>query len=45
VRQPRLVQDRRHPYEITSDGRAALAAQLTTWSRVMATGKTRLATS
>jgi DNA-binding PadR family transcriptional regulator len=37
------AQDRRRPYEITDAGRAALAAQLATWSRVVKTGKTRLA--
>lgn len=35
--------DRRRPYEITAAGRAALAAQLATWSRVVQTGKSRLA--
>ncbi len=35
--------DRRRPYEITAAGRAALAAQLERWSRVVETGKARLA--
>ncbi|WP_239395994.1 PadR family transcriptional regulator [Frankia sp. CiP3] len=35
--------DRRRPYEITAAGRAALAAQLATWSRVVETGQSRLA--
>jgi DNA-binding PadR family transcriptional regulator len=34
---------RRRPYEITDPGRAALTAQLATWSRVVQTGRTRLA--
>lgn len=36
-------EDRRRPYEITEQGRAALAAQLATWSRVVQAGRTRLA--
>jgi DNA-binding PadR family transcriptional regulator len=35
--------DRRRPYEITEAGRAALATQLATWSRVVTTGRARLA--
>jgi DNA-binding PadR family transcriptional regulator len=35
-------EDRRRPYEITAAGRAALATQLTTWSRVVDAGKARL---
>lgn len=35
--------DRRRPYELTAPGRAALAAQLDTWSRVVHTGRARLA--
>ena len=35
--------DRRRPYEITPAGRAALAAQLGTWERIVATGRARLA--
>ncbi len=34
--------DRRRPYELTAAGRAALSAQLDTWSRVVSTGRTRL---
>lgn len=41
---PLPAQDRRRPYEITPAGRAALAEQLATWSRVVQTGRTRLAT-
>lgn len=33
------------PYEITQHGRSALSRQLATWSRVVATGRTRLATT
>ncbi len=36
------TEDRRRPYELTDSGRAALAAQLATWSRVVTTGRTRL---
>jgi len=35
--------DRRRPYEITAAGRAALTAQLQRWSRIVETGKARLA--
>jgi DNA-binding PadR family transcriptional regulator len=35
--------NRRRPYEITDEGRTALAGQLQTWSRVVETGRTRLA--
>lgn len=35
--------DRRRPYDITAAGRTALAAQLDTWSRVVQSGRTRLA--
>lgn len=38
-------EDRRRPYELTASGRAALAAQLDTWSRVVDTGRVRLATA
>ena len=34
---------RRRPYEITPGGRDALATQLATWSRVVSTGRARLA--
>jgi DNA-binding PadR family transcriptional regulator len=34
--------DRRRPYEITAAGRAALQAQLSTWSRIVDAGKARL---
>ena len=37
------AEDRRRPYEITDPGRQALAAQLATWSRVVQTGRARLA--
>jgi DNA-binding PadR family transcriptional regulator len=36
-------QDRRRPYEITATGRTALQAQLASWSRIVETGKARLA--
>jgi DNA-binding PadR family transcriptional regulator len=39
---PLASEDRRRPYEITTAGRAALAAQLKTWSQVVETGKARL---
>lgn len=39
------VEDRRRPYEITTAGRTALAAALDTWSRVVETGRTRLASA
>jgi DNA-binding PadR family transcriptional regulator len=42
---PLPAEDRRRPYEITEAGRAALAAQLATWSRVVQTGRARLATA
>jgi DNA-binding PadR family transcriptional regulator len=35
--------DRRRPYKITANGRAALESYVNTWSRVMAIGKRRLA--
>lgn len=35
--------DRRRPYEITTAGREALTTQLRRWSRVVETGKARLA--
>ncbi|ORI19863.1 PadR family transcriptional regulator [Rhodococcus sp. 1163] len=35
--------DRRRPYEITMSGREALTAQIATWSRIVDTGRTRLA--
>ncbi len=35
--------DRRRPYELTASGQVALASQLDTWSRVVSTGRTRLA--
>lgn len=34
--------DRRRPYEITEAGRAALRAQLASWSRIVEAGKARL---
>jgi DNA-binding PadR family transcriptional regulator len=34
--------DRRRPYEITAAGRAALQAQLASWSRIVEAGKARL---
>jgi DNA-binding PadR family transcriptional regulator len=34
--------DRRRPYEITAAGRAALATQLASWSRIVESGKARL---
>ncbi len=34
--------DRRRPYRITGDGRAALAHQLASWERIVAAGKLRL---
>lgn len=37
--------DRRRPYEITPLGRTALADHLATWSRVVHTGRARLALS
>jgi DNA-binding PadR family transcriptional regulator len=37
------TEDRRRPYEITDAGRAALAAQLATWSRVVQAGRARSA--
>ncbi len=40
---PLPSEDRRRPYEITAAGRAALGAQLELWSRVVETGRTRLA--
>ena len=39
------AEDRRRPYEITEPGQEALAAQLRTWSRVVQTGRSRLATT
>lgn len=42
---PLPAEDRRRPYEITDAGRAALQAQLATWSRVVATGRARRATA
>jgi DNA-binding PadR family transcriptional regulator len=42
---PLPAEDRRRPYQITDAGRAALEAQLATWTRVVATGRTRLATT
>jgi DNA-binding PadR family transcriptional regulator len=36
-------QDRRRPYRLTRNGRAALAAELTSLDRVVTTGRTRLA--
>jgi DNA-binding PadR family transcriptional regulator len=35
-------EDRRRPYEITAAGRAALQAQLASWSRIVETGRARL---
>lgn len=34
--------DRRRPYEITSAGRAAVAAQVESWSRIVEAGRIRL---
>jgi DNA-binding PadR family transcriptional regulator len=36
------AEERRRPYELTEAGREALAAQVATWSRVVATGRARL---
>jgi hypothetical protein len=36
------AEDRRRPYEIAEAVRAAPGAQLTTWSRVVQTGRARL---
>lgn len=40
--QPLHSEDRRRPYEITAAGRAALEAQLASWSRIVEAGKARL---
>ncbi|HKS50050.1 MAG TPA: PadR family transcriptional regulator [Amycolatopsis sp.] len=40
---PLPSEDRRRPYEITAAGREALIAQLRRWSRIVETGRTRLA--
>ena len=40
---PLPSEDRRRPYEITAAGRAALGAQLQRWSRIVETGRSRLA--
>jgi len=39
---PLESKDRRRPYEITAAGKAALQAQLASWSRVVEAGKARL---
>lgn len=39
---PLQSEDRRRPYEITAAGRAALQAQLASWSRIVEAGKARL---
>jgi DNA-binding PadR family transcriptional regulator len=39
---PLASDDRKRPYEITDSGRAALAAQLASWSRILDAGKARL---
>ena len=39
---PLPSEDRRRPYEITAAGRAALAAQVASWSRIVEAGKARL---
>jgi len=39
---PLESEDRRRPYEITEAGRAALQAQLTSWSRIVEAGRVRL---
>ncbi len=39
---PLPSEDRRKPYEITPKGRAALRAQLSSWSRIVEAGKGRL---
>jgi DNA-binding PadR family transcriptional regulator len=40
---PVSSEDRRRPYIITAQGRAALEAHVATWSHIMAIGKRRLA--
>ena len=40
---PLPSEDRRRPYEITAAGRAALGTQLQRWSRIVETGRSRLA--
>jgi DNA-binding PadR family transcriptional regulator len=42
---PLPADERRRPYQITDAGRAALEAQLATWTRVVATGQSRLAST
>ena len=39
---PLQSEDRRRPYQITAAGRAALQAQLASWSRVVEAGRARL---
>lgn len=39
---PLRSDDRRRPYEITATGRAALQAQLASWSRIVEAGRARL---
>jgi len=39
---PLQSEDRRRPYEITAAGRAALQAQVASWSRIVEAGKVRL---
>lgn len=39
---PLESEDRRRPYQITAQGRAALEAQLRSWSRIVDAGKARL---
>jgi DNA-binding PadR family transcriptional regulator len=39
---PLRGEDRRRPYEITAAGRAALEAQLASWSRIVEAGRVRL---
>lgn len=40
---PLPSEDRRRPYEITAAGRDALSAHLQLWSRIVETGRARLA--
>jgi DNA-binding PadR family transcriptional regulator len=39
---PLRAEERRRPYEITAEGRAALKAQLASWSRIVEAGRARL---
>ena len=40
---PIKTKDRRRPYAITAEGRAALEAHVATWSHIMSVSKQRLA--